>query len=201
MGSESKFVIFHLTVLRLGAMNMESQGMNLRIQNTPEEFKFEYAARRIITEAIRKAPLMGPDGETIELDDVTLEGEAMIHFRKNQKIPNFDYKISIPFRFRIASGELITGMIEIPEFTNYYGEVPEDLDVQVVFIRDWHCFAGTVQRILPQLRKTIPPALRSVLLTLPFALRQAGMAPPSIPKPAQLSISDMLQSEGPKQLE
>merc|ERR1712187_1053392 len=117
----------------------------------------------------------------------------MIHFRKGKRIPCFDYKVNIPIRVRLYSGELLTGQVEVPEFTNSYGEVPEDMEVRVNFISDWHCQPQTAKDFLSYLRKDVSPLIREALLASASKLYNVGLAPPPPPKKGPFVLHAMLR--------
>mmetsp|Transcript_63650 Transcript_63650/g.197104 ORF Transcript_63650/g.197104 Transcript_63650/m.197104 type:complete len:142 (-) Transcript_63650:15-440(-) len=115
------------------------------------------------------------------MDDVRVEGEAMVYFRKGRHVPCFDYSINAPWRVRLTHGELVTGHLEVPELTNACGEVPEDLEVRVPYARDWHCSPATAQGVLSFMRGEGSAALREALRASEAVIREAALAPPEAP--------------------
>eukprot|EP00747_Dinoflagellata_sp_TGD_P166092 gnl/TRDRNA2_/TRDRNA2_188351_c0_seq1.p1 gnl/TRDRNA2_/TRDRNA2_188351_c0~~gnl/TRDRNA2_/TRDRNA2_188351_c0_seq1.p1 ORF type:complete len:274 (+),score=66.45 gnl/TRDRNA2_/TRDRNA2_188351_c0_seq1:36-824(+) len=160
-------------------MDVATMGMNLAVgDGGPEERRFDTAAQDVIVRTLKSVKLLIPTGERVTLDEVNINGEAQIHFRKGQRYPFFDYKITMPMRVRLNSGELVTGTFEIPEFTNAYGPVPDDFEVQVPVVRDWHCAESTAKVFKKMLQKELSPTLREALLDISEEVVRLGMAPP-----------------------
>uniref|UniRef100_A0A7S0AWD2 Activator of Hsp90 ATPase AHSA1-like N-terminal domain-containing protein n=1 Tax=Pyrodinium bahamense TaxID=73915 RepID=A0A7S0AWD2_9DINO len=147
----------------------------------------------MVCRALHTAPLYAPSGERIQLDDVRVTGEATIHFRKGKRIPCFDYGISVPWRLRLSQGELVTGHMEIPEFTNSYGEVPEDFEVRVPYARDWHCHPETAKRILSFMQKEGVSIVRDALLACAPDICEAGHQKAEPPRRGPPDLQRLMQ--------
>mmetsp|Transcript_27031 Transcript_27031/g.57267 ORF Transcript_27031/g.57267 Transcript_27031/m.57267 type:complete len:192 (-) Transcript_27031:73-648(-) len=174
-------------------MDVDSLALNLQVGDGPQEERFDHAAKGIIKRALREAPLFAPDGSRLEFDSVNIDGEAILHFRKGKRIPCFDYRISCPMRVRLSTMELATWQMEVPEFTNSYGEVPEDMEVRIPGVLDWHCQAETAKELLVALRQDSIPAIRTALLRASSAIVEAGMSPPPLQKKGPPDLQAMLE--------
>eukprot|EP00443_Scrippsiella_acuminata_P031573 CAMPEP_0115308462 /NCGR_PEP_ID=MMETSP0270-20121206/73714_1 /TAXON_ID=71861 /ORGANISM="Scrippsiella trochoidea, Strain CCMP3099" /LENGTH=196 /DNA_ID=CAMNT_0002727027 /DNA_START=24 /DNA_END=614 /DNA_ORIENTATION=+ len=154
-------------------MDLATMGMHLRMSGGSLEDRLDAASRAIIRRALTEASLLAPEGEKVELDEVDIKGEAIAHCRKGKVVPCFDYQISMPMRIRLNTGELVTGQIEVPEFTNSYGGVSDDFEVRVPFVRDWHCDPATAKRMHPFLLKETSTGIRNALLSCVADLEKA----------------------------
>jgi len=173
-------------------MDAETLGQNLQAGGAHQQ-RFDKAARQIAAKAVYAANLLAPGGERVEFDDVRVEGEAMIYIRRGKRIGNFDYRINTPWRLRLRHGELVTGHLEVPEFTNSCGEVPEDMEVRIPFARDWHCSPETAQNVLAFMRKDGSAMLREALRDSAAAIQEAALSPPAEDKRGPPDLQRLMQ--------
>mmetsp|Transcript_91061 Transcript_91061/g.167183 ORF Transcript_91061/g.167183 Transcript_91061/m.167183 type:complete len:163 (+) Transcript_91061:74-562(+) len=159
-------------------MDIDTIGMNLQGGGAQEQ-QFDVAAREIIEKAIREGEIPAPGGEVLVWDSVGIEGEAMLTYRRGKRIPHFDYKVNLPFRIELRCGQLATGMIEVPEFTNAYGDVDEDLDVKVFCVNHYHCTEEIAADLHKALEQKTTPLIREALVTCAAHIYKAGMNPPA----------------------
>merc|ERR1719217_497267 len=145
-------------------MDIETIGKNLRLDGSPEEVAFGLLAQEIVRKGMLQIPLKAPLGEDITFDDPKVEGEATPHWRKGKKIATFDFKIETGWRCHLQCQELSTGHMVIPEFTNSYGEVEKDFEIQIPCSRDWHCRTETAEMMMKQMKKKCSKIIRAHLV-------------------------------------